>query len=192
MRSGAARRLRLGGVTDTAFLARHGDTPAAVRDHLRARLSDFEESLARCQDRWFTPVGEHLAAQGRTSRYRALWSPAQQAEHVLKANTGFSKIIYLLNGSRELPSLPRERGPLQDGRRVAPPNFQPGDGVAWSALEGPWREAHARLLSEIEKIDAASTRLFWHPYLGDLNALGWAQVAVWHTHDHRRQLGLDE
>lgn len=163
---------------DLSALAGHGDTPASTALAFRVAITEFEEALAATRDRWLVPV-----AEGR-------WSPAQQAEHVLKANTGFSKIIYLLGSDRALPELPRVPGVLRDGRPVSPPNFEPGDGQPWEAMEAQWREANERLVREIERIDPANARTFWHPYFGDLDALGWARSTVFHTRHHRRQLGL--
>lgn len=176
-------------MTDTAFLARYGSTPAETAQHLRTALTEFETALAQCETRWFVPVREHLGAD-EPSRYQGFWSPAQQAEHVLKANAGFGKVIHLLNGARELPDLPREFGPLHEGRRVAPENLEPGEGLPWAQLEPQWRETNTRLLAVVEATDSASSRTFWHRYLGDLNAFDWARMTCWHVRDHRRQLGV--
>ncbi|AFZ68293.1 DinB family protein [Deinococcus peraridilitoris] len=174
---------------DTAFLSRYGSTPAETAEHLRTALADFETALTQCESRWFVPIREHLGA-GEPSRYQGLWSPAQQAEHVLKANIAFSKVMHLLNGTRELPEIPREFGPMHEGRRIAPENLEPGEGLPWAQLEPQWRETNARLLTVVEAIDPASSRTFWHRYLGELNAFGWARMACGHVRDHRRQLGV--
>lgn len=174
-------------LTDKAFLARYGAAPADVAARLADAVADFEAALARVQDRWLDPVNVHV----RQEDFHGEWSPAQQAEHVLRANTGFGKIIHLLNGGRELPPIPREPGPTRDGRPVAPPNFQPGEGLPWESLEPQWREAHQRLLRTIGEIDPENARTFWHPYFGDLGPLDWARVTVMHTRRHLRQLGLD-
>lgn len=162
---------------DPNVLARYGDTPASTAQALREAVAEFERTLELTRNRWFVPV-----ADGR-------WSPAQQAEHVLKSNATFSKVIHLLGSDRTLPDLPRVPGELRDGRPVAPANLVPGDGEAWEVLEVQWREVHDRLARETERIDPANGRTIWHPYFGALDAFGWARSAVFHTHHHREQLG---
>ena len=172
---------------DSSALRRLGESPGEVAAQLKTALADFEATLAETRERWTVPVGEVAPHPD----YTLSWSPAEQAEHVLRANTGFSKIVYLLGGDKPLPAVPRERGPLSErGRPVSPAGFLPEGALSWEDWAAGWREVNGRFLTEVGRISPASTRRFWHPYLGDLGALDWARVAVWHAHSHRRQLGV--
>lgn len=170
------------------ILARYGASPAEVAQHLRDELAAFEAALSRVPpERLFTPVADVAPAGGEFS---LTWSPAQQLEHVLKANTTFSKLIYVLNSTRPLPSSPKDPGELANGRPVAPEGLRPGEGVTWASIEPSWREVQARLEAEILKTDPSSDRTFWHPFLGDLSAFDWGRVAALHTRRHALQLGV--
>lgn len=167
-------------------LVRYGATPDEVAARLRTALTAFEEAIRRVpSERFFTPVRD-FAPSGD---FTLAWTPAQQLEHVLKANTTFSKLIYLLNSDRALPDLPRQAGETAEGRFVAPEGLRPEGGVTWDSVEATWREVHARLERELLKADPASTRVFWHPFFGDLNAFDWGRVTVLHTRRHTQQLG---
>ncbi|PYE56493.1 DinB family protein [Deinococcus yavapaiensis] len=169
------------------FLASYGATPSDVARQLRLALTEFEDVIRRVpSDRFFTPVRDFAPSDD----YSLAWSPAQQLEHVLKANTTFSKLIYLLNSDRALPDMPKQPGETVNGRFVAPEGLRPAEGVTWDAVEATWRDLHARLDRELEKANPASTRAFWHPFFGDLNALDWGRVAVLHTRRHTKQLGV--
>jgi len=165
---------------DPAFLARYGRTPDDVAARLQAALEEFEATLQAFtrggDERWFQPL-----AAGK-------WSAAQQAEHVLKANVSFAKIAYLLGTDRPLPDVKREPGALVDGKPVAPDFLQPGPGVPWPELEGEWRASHDRVLKTVRSVNPEGARVFWHPLLGDLTAMQWTQVAVYHTRSHHKQL----
>ena len=47
----------------------------------------------------------------------------------------------------------------------------------------------ARFLAELEATRVWRGRTRFHPYFGDLHALGWVQAAALHMAHHRRQLG---
>lgn len=170
------------------LLRGHGATPAEVAARFANAALSFDAALARTLDRWNVPVKEVATSPD----FSLAWSPAQQAEHVLRATAGFSKMVYLLNRGRSLPAGPRERGLLSSqGRRVSPEDLLPTGGLTWQDWSAGWPELNGRFASEIGRIDPTSTQVFWHLFLGDLGALDWARVAVLHTEGHRRQLGVD-
>ncbi len=172
---------------DSSSLRRLGESPAEVAAQLKSALTDFEAALAQTRDRWDVPVFRVAPSPD----FSLTWSPAQQAEHVLKATISFSKLVYVLGGDKPLPAVPRGRGPLSpEGRRVSPAGFLPDGGLTWEDWQAKWSEINGRFLSEVERVDPVSTRVFWHPYLGDLGALDWARVAALHTRSHRQQLGV--
>ncbi|MBB6097045.1 hypothetical protein HNR42_000459 [Deinobacterium chartae] len=167
---------------DTRFLARFGRTPADALARLEAELDAFEAQARR------------LEAQGRWTQAPASggWSPAQIAEHVLKVNVGCSKAVHLLRSGRDLPPLPRVPGSYQDGRRQSPPAMLPGDGQPWASLEAAWQQARTRLHAAVQAEGPwPDDRCIFHPFLEDLNALQWLQMAAYHTAHHRGQLPAD-
>lgn len=115
------------------------------------------------------------------------WSPAQVTEHVMKVNVGMSKTLYLLRRDAPLPEQARTPGALVAGRAQAPEFSRPGEGLPWAVLEPEWLELKTRFLAEAEQI-RASERTWFHPYFGDLDALGWARAAAFHMAHHRKQL----
>lgn len=163
-------------LADPSILTPFGATPQEAASRLKRELDAFEEAALEHRADWLNPP-----EPGR-------WSPAQLTEHVLLANESFGKVVHLLGSERPLPDSPRTPGRLVNGRAVAPAFLEPGAGQPWSELEGRWQEVNARFLRAARQ-SADPARTFWHPYFGELSALGWTQAAAWHTRHHRRQLG---
>jgi hypothetical protein len=46
----------------------------------------------------------------------------------------------------------------------------------------------SRLLEEVDATTEWHGRSWFHPYFGDLSALGWVQAAALHLAHHRKQL----
>ena len=165
---------------DKAPLLHFGNDPASVKAALEREFTVFEALPAVLAEVWLTP------------RKPGAWSPAQITEHVIKVNVGMSKTLYLLRRAAPLPEQPRVPGVLVDGRAQAPEFSQPGEGLAWTALEPTWLETKTRFLAEAEQAQVTpaseSGRTRFHPYFGDLGALGWTQAAAFHMAHHRKQL----
>ena len=157
------------------LLERVGRDPASVRAALEREFTAFEALPAALAEVWLEPT-----AAGK-------WSPAQVTEHVIKVNVGMSKTLYLLRKGAPLPEQPRVPGVLRDGRAQAPEFSRPGAGSPWAVLEPSWLETKTRLLAEAAQADSLE-RTWFHPYFGDLGALGWQQAAAFHMAHHRKQL----
>jgi hypothetical protein len=156
-------------------LLQYGDDMEGARAALERERAAFEAMWPELQDRWKVPLQE------------GAWCPAQVVEHVLKASTGFSKVLYLLRRDAPLPDVPKVPGTYKGGRPQAPDSAIPGDPQPFEALEPTWREVHDRLLKEAV-VAQPSERTFFHPFMGDLDALGWVRMSAYHLAHHRKQL----
>lgn len=159
------------------LLARFGREPETAKAALERELAAFgalPETLATV---WLLP------------RTPGAWSPAQVTEHVLKVNVGMSKTLHLLRRDAPLPQEKRTPGVLGDGKAQAPAFSHPGVAQPWVVLKPQWLEMQVRLLDEVAQTRDWEERSRFHPYFGDLNALGWIQAAALHMAHHRRQLG---
>lgn len=161
---------------DPELLNRFGRDPEGARAALGRELAAFEELPPTLADVWFVP------------RAPGAWSAAQTTEHVLLVNVGMSKTLRLLRQTEPPPELSRTPGTLKDGKPQAPAFSLPGDGAAWAALEPQWLEMRARFLAELEATRAWHGLTRFHPYFGDLDALGWVRAAALHMAHHCRQL----
>ncbi len=161
---------------DKRLLARFGRDAEAAKAVLTRELADFGALPEPLTEIWFVPLSP------------GHWSPAQLTEHVLKVNTGMSKVLYLLRQEGSLPPEARTPGVLVRGNAQAPAFSRPGEPLPWTALEPTWLEMQTRFLAETEGTRDWTERTRFHPYFGDLNALGWVQAAALHMAHHRRQL----
>lgn len=155
-----------------------GETPAEMAANMEAALDAFEAQLPAHAASWLA-----APAQGR-------WSPAQVAEHVLIVNEGVGRIVGLLLSDKPLRQGPRTPGETLDGRRLAPPGLEPGDGTPWADLQPRWQASQQTLRELGARLpDADLSRRFFHPFMNDLDAHDWYRMATYHTRHHRRQLG---
>jgi len=163
---------------DPAALAPMGATPEDVRARLDRELDLFHAHLRTRQGDWT-----------RTQPGRD-WSPAQEAEHVLKINDSIARGVGLLLSERELRPMPQTPGELTpDGRRVAPPHTQPGDtGLAWDDLDATWTHSREGLSTVTGALRATPGRTLWHPFFGELDALDWTRMVAAHLYQHRKAL----
>jgi hypothetical protein len=159
------------------LLARFGREPEAAKAALERELAAFGA------------LPETLAAVWLLPRAPGAWSPAQVTEHVLKVNVGMSKTLHLLRRDAPLPEQARIPGVLEDGKAQAPAFSHPGAAQPWDVLEPQWLEMERRLLDEVAQTRDWEERSRFHPYFGELNALGWTQAAALHMAHHRLQLG---
>ncbi len=161
---------------DAKLLERFGRDPAEVKGALEREFTAFEALPAALADVWLVP------------RAPGAWSAAQTTEHVLKVNVGMSKTLRLLCQDGPLPAPSRTPGTLTEGKPQAPAFSLPGDGLAWAVLEPQWLEMRARFLGELEATQVWHGPTRFHPFFGDLDALGWVRAAALHMAHHRRQL----
>ena len=159
------------------LLTRFGREPETAKAALERELAAFgalPETLAAV---WLTPCAP------------GAWSPAQVTEHVLKVNVGMSKTLHLLRRDAPLPEQAHTPGVLEGGKAQAPVFSLPGVAQPWDTLKPQWLEMERRLLDELAQTRDWEGRSRFHPYFGELNALGWTQAAALHMAHHRRQLG---
>jgi hypothetical protein len=161
---------------DRRLLARFGRQPEAAEAALARELEAFRALPTRLAAVWTLP------------RVPGAWSPAEVSEHVLKVNVAMSKTLHLLRRDAPLPEGPRTAGVLKEGRAQAPAFSHPGPPQPWSALEPAWLEMERRLLAEVRATRDWHGRSWFHPYFGELDALGWVQAGALHMAHHRRQL----
>lgn len=162
---------------DPAVLLPFGETPEQVRASLSRELDAFAAQLrTRAQDWTATQPGRE-------------WSPAQEAEHVLKINAGITRVLGLLLSDRELRPTPQNPGRLVGGKRQAPADSLPGaEGLRWDGWEQEWRAGREALETVAAGVRETPGRTFWHPYFGELDALDWLRMVAAHLHSHRRLL----
>ena len=163
-------------MVDPRLLERFGRDPAGAKAALGREFAAFEALPAALADGWFVP------------RAPGAWSAAQTTEHVLKTNVRMSKTLRLLRQNGPLPEPSRTPGTLKDGKPQAPVLSLPGDGLAWAALEPGWLEMREQFLAELEATQTWRGQTRFHPFFGDLDALGWVRAAALHMAHHRRQL----
>ena len=165
---------------DSKLLERFGRDPEGAKAALGREFTAFEALPAALADVWFVP------------RAPGAWSAAQTTEHVLKTNVGMSKTLHLLRQAEPPPESSRTPGTLKDGKPQAPAFSLPGDGVPWAVLEPKWSAMRERFLGELEATQKWHGPTRFHPFFGDLDALGWVRAAALHMARHRRQLAALE
>lgn len=159
------------------MLRAYGETPEEVRLTLRRELDALERHLHTRQGDWT-----------RTQPGRE-WSPAQEIEHVLSIGTAGSRAAKLLLSDRELKAFPQVAGTLKHGKRQAPEFSLPSEqGLAWELWEQAWAAHRQQLEGLAANVRATPGRTFWHPYLGELDALDWLRSLVGHLRGHRELL----
>lgn len=161
---------------DPNLLKRFGRDPEGAKAALTSELSAFEALPPVLSDIWLVP------------RAPGAWSAAQTTEHVLKVNVGMSKTLRRLRRDGLVSEPSRTPGTLVDGKPQAPAFSLPGDGLPWADLEPGWSAMRERFLTEVEATQGWSGKTWFHPYFGDLDALGWVRAAALHMAHHRKQL----
>lgn len=162
---------------DPAVLRQFGTGPAEVQAALHAQLDAFEAELRTHESDW------SATQPGRE------WSPAQEAEHVVKINTGITRLLALLLSDRELHPMPQTPGVLKGGKRQAPAHSLPSEtGLPWAGWETVWSEHRTALEAVAANVRETPGRTAWHPYFGELDALNWLRMVAAHLHNHRELL----
>ncbi|PNY82952.1 DinB family protein [Deinococcus koreensis] len=148
-------------------------TPEFVAERLGQELGELEATIRAAQAHWHTPM------PGRE------WTPAQEAEHAVLVNEGSGKLARLLLSDKPIRQPPEVYGVLRDGRRVAPPGTEPvGDQTPEALLA---RSAATRELLTVHA-PANPERTYFHPYMGQIDALDWLRMAAYHTRHHRKAM----
>ncbi len=162
---------------DASSLRFMGETPGEVRARLSTELDRLEAHLRGRAHDWST------VQPGRE------WSPAQEAEHVMKIDDSIVPLLRLLLSDKPLRPMPQTPGTLKDGKRQAPPMSLPGeDGLPFDALDTTWAEHRTRLEEMAARVQPTPGRTFWHQFLGELDALDWLRMVAAHVRAHRKLL----
>ncbi|MDO4263983.1 MAG: DinB family protein [Deinococcus sp.] len=162
---------------DPAVLRQFGRTLTEAQAALHTELDAFEAELRTRKGDW------HATQPGRD------WSPAQEAEHVVRINTGITRLLGLLLSDCELRAAPQTPGQLKEGKRQAPADSLPSaTGLPWANWEAMWNGHRAALETVAADVRETPGRTAWHPFFGELDALGWLRMVAAHLHSHRELL----
>ncbi|GGO30916.1 hypothetical protein GCM10008949_26070 [Deinococcus humi] len=162
---------------DPAVLKAMGQTPEEVRTRLSVELDRFETQLRGREADWNT------TQSGRE------WSPAQEAEHVLKIDNSIVPLLRLLMSDKALRPMPQVPGEIVDGKRQSPIALLPSDeGLPFEALDTEWAEHRRKLEDMAAQVAETPGRTFWHQFFGEIDALDWLRMVTMHMRNHRKLL----
>ena len=168
------------------FLERQGVTLEAVQSSLERAGALLDTNLKGVPDEAF-----HLpTASGK-------WSPAEIADHVIKANHLFAHALEIglrrtADASLKVLSMPRGRV-TDDGRAIAPTDEEPTPGRSRQALRIDLESSFIHLARVTHDLDAAGglgTVCVDQSFFGPMTGLECLQLIAWHTAHHARQLPI--
>lgn len=166
------------------FLMRQGETFEMVQSSLERARALFETKLNDVPDSAF----HQAIAPGK-------WSPAEIADHVLKANHLFAQALEIgfkrtADSRLEILSMPRGQV-TDDGRAIAPTDEEPTPGRSREALRTDFNLSFAHLARAAHDLNAANglgTVCVDQSFFGQMNGQECLQLIAWHTAHHARQL----
>ncbi len=165
------------------FLQRQGSNLEACLDSLHRATALLETNLSRVPDEAF-----HANAQP------GKWSPAEIADHVIKANRLFTHALEIgLQRTRNpgLDVLHMPRGQVTaDGRALAPTEVEPMPGRARTELNADLKASVARLEAAARALDRANglgIDCVNQSFFGLMTGLECLQLVAWHTAHHAKQ-----
>lgn len=162
---------------DPAVLKFVGQTPEEVRTRLSVELDRFEAQLRGRQGDW------------TVTQPNRDWSPAQEAEHVLKIDTSIVPLMRLLLSDKELRPSPQVPGVTINGKRQSPDSLLPSaEGMPFEALDTTWAEHRQKLEEMAAQVRETPGRTFWHQFFGEIDALDWLRMITVHLRAHRKLL----
>ncbi|GHF46552.1 hypothetical protein HNQ07_002417 [Deinococcus metalli] len=148
-------------------------TPEDLVSRMHRELDALEAVIRAAAPHWTTVL------PGRE------WTPAQEAEHTVIINEGTGRLARLLLSDKAIRQPPEVPGEYREGRRQAPANTIPaGDHTPEQVLE---RHAATRELLTVTA-PADPTRTYYHPFMGQLDALDWLRMAAYQTRHHRQAI----
>ena len=164
-------------LADPATLRPLGATPDEARSRLAHELGRFGAHLRTREADW-TRV-----QPGRS------WTPAQETEHVLLVNDLTAGVLRLLASDKPLRAGPQVPGEVQGGKRLAPQGTEPSrEGRAWEGVDTEWERSAEALRAAAARVTDDPERTFWHPFFGEISALDWLRMIVFHVRNHRQLL----
>ena len=168
------------------FLQRQGTSLEACLDSLNRAAALLETNLSRVPDEAF-----HAPVQP------GKWSPAEIADHVVKANHLFTHALEIglqrtRNPSLDVLHMPKGQV-TADGRAISPTEEEPTPGRARTELNADLKASVARL-EEAAKNLAQSGGLdvdcVDQSFFGPMTGLECLQLMAWHTAHHAKQLSV--
>ena len=160
-----------------AFLARQGVTLAALQARLEVVGDDFVTTLDAVNE-----VAFYRPEPGK-------WSPAQLADHVVRAGGLFAYALKRACDGREVLVMPRGKV-TEDGRAVAPGEEPAADRDRADLL----RDFQAMLVrteaaaERAAQADLLDTVCLDQSFFGPMTGLECLQLSVWHVRHHTKQL----
>lgn len=152
-----------------------GETPTEVCRRLNLECQAFAEHVEQREQDW------QKVQSGRD------WSPAQEVEHVILTSHSVGRVIRLLLSDKELQPIPKISGQKKDGKRQAPDMILPSrEGLPWAEYKLRWQQSVQEFQDVAARVRSTPERTFWHPFLGDLDALEWLRMNTWHIGHHRQ------
>lgn len=168
-------------LSNPEFLERFGDKARCLRHLERSRLELLHQLEAIPEEAFFRQPSPEV------------WSVALLMEHVALAEGSFARVIRRLRRVAQGESLEPvtvPAGEVKEGKAQAPAIIRPRGGLSKAQIAQLLAEQRAFLLGEVEKsgdlLEHPAT--FTHPFFGELNGLGWLQVAAFHERHHLSQI----
>ncbi len=123
------------------------------------------------------------------------WSPAEIADHVIKANHLFTHALEIglrrsTDSSLEFLKMPRGNV-TDDGRAIAPSDEEPTPGREREVLDADLEESFAHLIRAAQKLDDVNGLTITcvdQSFFGPMNGHECLQLMAWHTAHHAKQL----
>jgi hypothetical protein len=122
------------------------------------------------------------------------WSPGMVLEHLAMVEGSVTRVLRALRLATlaEKPVPPRDRDGRwrPDGRRIAPEGVTPGGNADREEIMQSLSDTRKSLLEQAGESRAMleNSMVMAHPFLGDLNGLGWLRMVVSHEMGHIDQL----
>lgn len=161
------------------FLARQGATLAELRRRLCDVAASFEHTLQGVDDEvFYEPI-----TPGK-------WSPAQIADHLVKANALFARALATPTQGGDIIQMARGRV-TEDGRPIAPQEEEPAPDQPRAELRAAFNTSFAELIrvaQTSENADKLFETCIYQSFFGPMTGLELLQLAAWHTRHHEKQL----
>ncbi|KGQ22019.1 DinB family protein [Thermus filiformis] len=158
----------------------------STKEEVLARLAESRARLLRVLD-----LEEAVLAQPVRE---GAWSPLMFMEHVALVEestarvqavfpSGSNRRLRRLAQGEALPPVPARPGEVVEGRPQAPEGVRP-QGLSREEVRALLERTRAFLLEEARGLDEAQPHTFFHPFFGELSALGWLRAAAYHEAHH--------
>ena len=162
-----------------AFLARQGTNLPELSERLNKVKADFEKTLNELGDDVFYKE----VSPGK-------WSPAEIADHVVKANELFIRALETLASDASMVKMPR--GKVSDeGLPLSPQEEEPASDRDRADLARDLDATIIELVALGEASEAAgklAQTCLDQSFFGPMTGLEVLQLAAWHIRHHEKQL----